>query len=189
MKKIALALFLILAFACIFAVSVSAAEIPSWSTVDLTWDDKMKATSQFGLTTDYDARIMFDDNKTYPAWYFTRITEKNGYVYLGSDSGYAAQYAAIRVDIFNGVAGTSYNLSNVVRYEAPSGITAISQGAFHYSTGLTNLVTVDIPEGVTYIRQFAFKSGTGTNGTLKLTRVNLPSTITTMEKDVFLFLT
>jgi hypothetical protein len=142
----------------------------------------MKATAQFGLTTDYDARIMFDDGKTYPAWYFTRITQKNGYVYLGDDSNYEANQAAIRVDILNGVAKTSYTLGNVVRYEAPSGITAISQGAFH-GDHTTNIVTVDVPEGVTIIRQWAFKHKT--ENVSKLTKVTLPSTLVNIEKEAF----
>ena len=184
MKKLLLVAFMIAMLVCLFAISVSAAEIPEWTAVDLTWDDAMKATSQFGLTTDYDARIMFDDNKTYPAWYFTRITEKNGYVYLGDDSNYEANQAAIRVDIFNGVAKTSYTLGNVVRYEAPSGITAISQGAFH-GDHTTNIVTVDVPEGVTLIRQWAFKHKS--ENVSKLTKVTLPSTLVNIEKEAFYY--
>ena len=184
MKKLLLVACMIAMLVCLFAISVSAAEIPEWTIVDLTWDDAMKETSQFGLTTDYNARIMFDDNKTYPAWYFTRITEKNGYVYLGDDAGYESKYGAIRFDVFNGVAGTSYTFSNVVRYEAPSGITAISQGALRRDHGYSSLVTIDIPEGVTYIRKWAFKVNSDSTQTA-LTNVNLPSTVTTIEEQAF----
>lgn len=184
MKRLLIVTCMLAVLVFLFTISASAAEIREWGEVDLTYDDAMKLTSQYGLTTDYDARIMFTDGKVYPAWYFARITEKNGIKYIGSDSGYEAKYSAFVFDAFNGIAGTSYTNASLERVEIPSGITAISQGAFH-GDHTTNIVTVDVPEGVTIIRQWAFKHKT--ENVSKLTKVTLPSTLVNIEKEAFYY--
>ncbi|MBE6674845.1 MAG: leucine-rich repeat domain-containing protein [Ruminococcaceae bacterium] len=185
-KKILVFLSLMALFVCLFAVSVSAADIPEWT--EITEVDGMTNKPTFGTdgTTGATSRVLMSDGVTYPAYYICEDSESLG----------------ISFDDINTKAGKQYEAKNVVRIELPKGITTVTN-ALRTSNGYSALMTVVIPEGVNAINAYAFKANTALvcdivipegctdigvhafNGS-GVTSVTLPSTLETLGKEIFM---
>ena len=182
MKKV-LILTLIAFVFCVLTFSVSAAEIPAWTETNLEYDALMKDTSQFGIVNDTTSRIMFDDGKTYPVWYFTKTETNNGIVYFGNATSYAK--LGLNFATFKDKTGVAYTAADVVKIEVPKGVTGVGAGAFRQATGFTSLLYVKVPEGVTTLANYAFKASGENKGVIK--QVDLPDSITTIGTEVFMY--
>ncbi len=167
-KKILLALMLVLVLVCIFAISVSAAEIPEWT--EITEVDGMADKSVFGAdgTKGATSRVLMSDGKTYPAYYICKNSTSLGFDYkeLSTNSG------------------TTYTAVNVVRLEVPMGVISSPQAVLKTENKYTSLKTVSLPEGFTTLNGYTFYGKTAYPSVL--VKVDLPSTLTKVGAYEFL---
>ena len=167
MKKLLLAMLMVTALVCLFAVSVSAAEIPEWG--EITPVDGMADKSVFGDDGKAGAtsRILMSDGITYPAYYICNNSTTLGISFAD----------------LNKAASKSYAAKDLVRIEMPKGTISTSD-ALKVANGFTALMSIIIPEGVTTISKYAFKSpDTETNSAL--VEVIMPSTVTSIGEEAF----
>ena len=179
-KKIVLLILMMSIFTCLFAITVSAS-IPEWTDTDNSLDAKMSQTSQYGIVNDTESRIMFSDNKTYPAWYFIKTENVDDFLWLGDDTDY--NKIGLDFNNFYEVSGTKYTKADVVKLEVPVGIQGIGQKALSYGNGFTSLKYVKLPEGLTVIAKYAFKSNSENTGAL--IQIDMPSTLLSIEEQAF----
>lgn len=167
MRKFGLIFLMITLFALVFAISVSAAEIPAWT--EITEVEGMGDKAAFGEdgTKGATSRVMMNDGKTYPAYYIVKDSTTH----------------AITFDELNGKTGMNYGAVNVVRIELPKGATTVGNRIFKPESGYTSLLTVVVPEGVTKIEDYAFYASA--TGLSNLVSVSLPSTVRTFGKEPF----
>ena len=158
MRKFGLIFLMIALFALVFAISVSAAEIPEWT--EITEVEGMGDKAAFGEdgTKGATSRVMMNDGKTYPSYYIFK------------DS------TTLSVDFteINKKTGMSYARANVVRLEIPNGLTTLVR-----LQSYTSLLEVTVPEGVTDVVTSFLESQT------TVVSVKLPSTIKSIGNMAF----
>ena len=167
-KKLFLMSLMVAALVCIFAVTVSAAEIPEWT--EITEVDGMADKSVFGAdgTKGATSRVLMSDGKTYPAYYICKNSTSLGFNY----------------EELSTKSGTTYTAVNVVRLEVPMGVISTPQAVLKTANGYTSLLTVSLPEGFTTLGSYTFY-GSATAPSA-LVKVDFPSTLTTMGQKEFL---
>lgn len=173
-KKIFLTMLIVSIFACLFAVAVSAADIPEWT--EITEVSGMPDKSVFGTdgTSGATSRVLMSDGITYPAYY----------IFKNSTT------LEISYDDLNSKASKSYGPVDVVRVEAPSGAISSKISLFKTESGYTSLVTASFPEGFTTMGGYTFYDNKTTDtdrasSVSSLVSVSLPSTLTTMGQQEF----
>lgn len=166
-KKIFLTMLIVSIFACLFAVAVSAADIPEWT--EITEVSGMPDKSVFGTdgTSGATSRVLMSDGITYPAYYICKNSATLGFSF--SD--------------LNSKASKSYEAKDVIRIEIPKGTTTVSD-AMKVANGFTSLLTIDIPYGVTKINQYGIKAVNENSGS-PVVKVTLPSTLTSIGSQAF----
>lgn len=186
MKKKLLFFVVLMAVAlCLFALTISAANIPEWT--DITEVDGMPDKSTFGAdgTKGATSRVLMSDGITYPAYYVCKNQAS----------------LAIDVSTLNTKATKSYTKSSIVRIEIPKGTTTVSSALSNESSACPNLVSVEIPYGVTTISSKAFRSSNISNAIVipdscteigsysfkgsSIISVVIPSSVTTFGTDSF----
>ena len=168
-NKILFVALMVATLVCIFAMTVSAAEIPEWT--EITVVDGMKDKGTFGAdgTGGATSRVLMSDGITYPAYYICK------------DSG----SLGISFTDLNAKTGKEYAAENVVRIEIPKGTVTVSD-ALKLVNGYSALLTVVIPEGVTTISQYGFKTpDVKQNPFSPIISITLPSTLTTIGPQAF----
>lgn len=168
MKKLLLAMLMVVALTCIFAMAVSAAEIPEWG--EITTVDGMADKSVFGAdgTVGATSRVLMSDGVTYPAYY----------IFKNSNS------LSITFTDINKATGKNYAAVNVIRLEVPSGMVSAPQAALKTANGYTSLLTVSLPEGFTTLNSYTFYGSS--TAPSALVKVDLPSTLKTVGQKEFL---
>lgn len=169
MKKKILIFFAVLSLACcLFALAVSAAEIPEWT--EITEVSGMPDKSVFGAdgTSGATSRVLMSDGKTYPAYYICKNSASLGFSYTDLSKQTGVTYAA----------------KDVVRLEIPSGVTSSPISVLKTENGYTSLVTASFPEGFTTLGSYTFKATASLPSALVY--VSLPSTLTTMGQNEFI---
>ena len=160
---------MVTALVCLFAVSVSAAEIPEWG--EITPVDGMADKSVFGADGKAGAtsRILMSDGITYPAYYICKNSTTLGITFAD----------------LNKAASKSYEPKDLVRLEVPLGTVSAPQAALKTDNGYTSLVTVSLPEGFTTLKGYTFYGSS--TAPSALVKVDLPSTLTKVgEKEFYL---
>ena len=154
--------------ACLFAISINAAEIPEWT--NITEVDGMSDKSVFGDDGKSGAtsRVLMSDGVTYPAYYITKNSTTFG----------------ISFSDLNSKTGKSYTSSSVVRIEMPKGILTTSD-TLKVSNSYSSLLTVTIPDGATTISSYAFK---GTDKIASpIVKIDIPSTVNSIGQEAFAY--
>lgn len=167
-KKIFLTMLIVSIFACLFAVAVSAADIPEWT--EITEVDGMPDKSVFGTdgTKGATSRVLMSDGITYPAYYICKNSTSLGFSYSDLSTKSGKTYAA----------------KDVVRLEVPNGVISAPQAVLKTANGYTSLLTVSLPEGFTTLNSYTFYGSTDYPSAL--ITVTFPSTLTTMGQKEFL---
>ena len=167
-RKILLIAIMAVALVCLFAFSVSAAEIPEWT--DITVVDGMADKSVFGAdgTAGATSRVLMSDGITYPAYYICNNSNSLGFNYKD----------------LNSKTGKSYAAKDVVRLEVPNGTVKTPQAVLKTANGYTSLVTVSLPEGFTTLNGYTFYGSSSAPSVL--VKVDFPSTLTTMGQNEFI---
>ena len=170
-KKLLLIAIMAVALVCLFAVAVSAAQIPEWS--EITEVGGMPDKSTFGAdgTKGATSRVLMSDGVTYPAYYIC-----NNSMSLG-----------ISFTDINTKTGKSYSASSVVRIEVPKGTVSSPMSVFKTEIGYTSLLTVVFPEGFTTMGGYTFKATESVASAL--VEVTLPSTLTKFSINEFIYCT
>ena len=189
MKKRYLFLITLIAIMCLFAISVSAAEIPEWT--ELT-DVNIAAKEGFDTTS----RVLLSNGDG------TYSTYLANYIIDGTDKTFSEK-TELNFEALKKATGKEYTYASVVRLEVPSGYTVIGGNTFRKDRGFSNLLTVKIPEGVTKLGTFCFYQNNVTvevelpqsletiEGTQNfytataLEKINIPSKITTIAENCF----
>ena len=168
MKKILLVAVMIAVLFCLFAVAISAAEIPDWT--EITEVDGMPDKSVFGAdgTKGATSRVLMSDGITYPAYYI-----------CNNSNSYGANFTNL-----NSKTGKSYGASDVVRIEVPKGTVSTPMSGFKTESGYTSLVTVTFPEGFTTLGSYTFKATSTIPSALVY--VDFPSTLTSIGQSAFI---
>ena len=124
-KKIFLTMLIVSIFACLFAVAVSAADIPEWT--EITEVNGMPDKSVFGTdgTSGATSRVLMSDGITYPAYY----------IFKNSTT------LEISYDDLNSKASKSYGPVDVVRVEAPSGAISSKISLFNIKIAVSIPIT------------------------------------------------
>ena len=161
MKKRCLFLIAAIAIVCLFALSVSAAEIPEWSSVT---DVDIEAKSGFDTTS----RVLLSNGD---GTYSTYLTN---YIINGTDTKFSVSNELDFTALSNAT-GKDYTYASVVRMEIPTGFTEIEARALRKDKGFTSMLTVKIPEGVTKLGQFAFYNND------VIVEVELPESLETID--------
>ena len=138
-KKIFLALSVIAVFACIFAISVSAAVT--------TYDD---APAKEKLTVSTDDVVVFDDGFTCPSAYIFKDTDT---VSAGDHTGKNGLQKDVDFSYINEKTGKSYDVSKIVELDIPEGMKTLNGYGF---TRLT-IKRISIPKTVTTIGGCCFE--------------------------------
>ena len=168
-KKLLLVSLMAVALVCVFAIAVSAAEIPDWT--DITVVDGMSDKGTFGADGRAGAtsRVLMSDGITYPAYYICKNSSSLGFDYSELNKNTGKSYAAV----------------NVIRLEVPMGAISAPQALLKTANGYKSLLTVSLPEGFTTLNGFTFY-GSATDPSA-LVKVDLPSTLTKVgEKEFYL---
>ena len=165
MKKLLLAISMVILFVCLFAVAVSAEEtnaIPEWpSTVTILEGMSDKATFGADGTVGATSRVLMSDGKAYPAYYI-----------FSDKSSFSISLTEINKK------GVTYTNASIVRVEVPNGIVTAGQTCMIKDGGYTSVMTISLPNTVTTIGAGAFKLPT-------LVSINLPNSITSVANNVF----
>ena len=168
-KKLLLVSLMVAALVCIFAVTVSAAEIPDWT--EITTVSGMADKNVFGTdgTAGATSRVLMSDGITYPAYYICKNSTTLEFSYTELNSNTGKSYAAV----------------DVIRLEVPKGAVSAKQAVLKTANGYTSLLTVSLPEGFTTLNGYTFYGSE--TAPSALVKVDLPSTLTKVgEKDFFL---
>ena len=189
MKKRYLFLITLIAIMCLFAISVSAAEIPEWT--ELT-DVNIAAKEGFDTTS----RVLLSNGDG------TYSTYLSNYIIKGTDTKFSVSNE-LDFEALKKATGKEYTYASVVRLEVPTGFTESEERAFRKDKGFTSMLTIKIPEGFTKLGQFAFYNNDvivevelpesletidGREAFTKaysLKKVNIPSKITTIPYQCF----
>lgn len=189
MKKRYLFLITLIAIMCLFAISVSAAEIPEWT--ELT-DVNIAAKEGFDTTS----RVLLSNGDG------TYSTYLSNYIIKGTDTKFSVSNE-LDFEALKKATGKEYTYASVVRLEVPKGFTESEERAFRKDKGFTSMLTIKIPEGFTRLGQFAFYNNDvivevelpesletidGREAFTKaysLKKVNIPSKITTIPYQCF----
>lgn len=169
MKKKILIFISVFAFAVsLFALAVSAAEIPEWT--EITEVSGMPDKNVFGAdgTVGATSRVLMSDGVTYPAYYICNDSDSLGFNYSN----------------LNKNTGKSYTAKDVVRLEVPIGTLKSPMSVLKTESGYTSLKTVSFPEGFTTLGSYTFKATAEIPSAL--VQVSLPSTLTTMGQSEFI---
>ena len=165
MKKLLLAISMVILFVCLFAVAVSAEEtnaIPEWpSTVTILEGMSDKATFGADGTAGATSRVLMSDGNAYPAYYV-----------FSDKSSFSISLTEINKK------GVTYTNASIVRVEVPNGIVTAGQTCMTKDGGYTSVKTITLPNTVTTIGAGAFKLPT-------LISINLPNSITSVANNVF----
>ena len=167
-KRLLVFALMLVSLLVLLAVSISAAEIPEWTTI--TEVSGMPDKSAFGDDGKAGAtsRVLMSDGVTYPAYYICKSSTSLG----------------ISFSDLNSKAGKAYTAADVVRIEIPKGTITISD-AFKVANGYTALLTVVIPEGATTISEYAFKSVKDTAS--PIVSITIPSTVNSIGLQAFAY--
>ena len=167
-KKLLLVSLMVAALVCIFAVTVSAAEIPDWTEITVVGGMADKNTFGADGTSGATSRVLMSDGVTYPAYYICKnsTTLEFSYTELNSNTG------------------KSYGAVDVIRLEVPKGAVSAKQAVLKTASGYTSLLTVSLPEGFTTLNGYTFYGSSAAPSAL--VKVDLPSTLTKVGEKEFL---
>lgn len=164
-KKLMLFVVAIMALACIFAISASAAATNEFGTIETI--DGIDLT---GMANDTTSRVVLQDGSEYH-------TYPSSYIITNAEN-FTLDFSKI-----NAATGKKYDISKIIRLEIPKGVTAIlsvnnqnKAGIFQYHKSLVEVVLGNDLTSVGY-RTFGWCS--------KLTTVTFGDNITTMASEVF----
>ena len=159
---------MVAALVCIFAVTVSAAEIPDWT--EITTVSGMADKNVFGAdgTAGATSRVLMSDGITYPAYYICKNSTSLGFSYTELNTN----------------TGKSYGAVDVIRLEVPVGVISAPQAVLKTANGYTSLLTVSLPEGFTTLNSYTFYGSS--TAPSALVKVDLPSTLTSVGQKEFL---
>ena len=167
MKRLGLLLIMLFALVCVLAISACAVEIAEWT--EITVLDGMSNKSVFGDdgTVGATSRVLMADGKTFPSYYICKDLTTLGISYTE----------------LNKAVGKTYAAADVLRIELPKGILSVSD-ALKVGNGYKNLTTVVIPEGATALLDYCLKSPNADTNS-NLVSVTIPSTVKTIGKEAF----
>ena len=189
-KKFLLTLAVIALFVCLFAITVSAVEIPGWTEVT-----EVDITPKAGFDTT--SRVLLSNGDgTYSTYLSNYIIKGTDTVFDVSDE---LDFSALRK-----ATGKNYGYESVIRLEVPVGFTESEARAFRADKGFTSILTIKIPEGFTKLGSYPFYNNASIievelpesleviedreafiNAT-SLVKVNIPSKITTLPNKCFI---
>lgn len=167
-RKIFLITLMVALFVCLFAISVSAADIPEWTDV-ITYETGENAIA-YKDGFDTTSRVLLDNGdgtySTYPTNYIIKGTDA---VFSTNELDFSALKAAS--------GNSTYGNSSIIRLEVPTGFTSVEARAFRTGAGLkvTSMLTLKLPEGITTIGSYMCYQNT------VIVEVELPDSITTIE--------
>lgn len=160
-KKILLALVVVSALICIFAISASAATMTSIDGETLTITEYDDAPSKTNITVSIYDLVVFDDGFVCPSAY---IFKDNAINYGDSDGDARIQYC-LDFTYINGKRAAetgnedfAYTYKNIVEFDLPEGVTHFTKRAFQ---NVTTIRKVTIPKTVKTISAAIFQNAKG----------------------------
>ena len=154
-------------FACIFAITSSAADIPEWTDV-ITYETGENAIA-YKDGFDTTSRVLLSNGDG------TYSTYPSNYIIKGTDLEFSNN--EIDFTALKKASGKNYTNASIVRFEMPSGFTSVQSSTFRTGSGLkvTSLLTVKIPEGVVSLGDYVFYQNA------VITEIELPNSIKTIS--------
>ncbi len=160
-KKFLLALVVVSALICIFAISASAATMTSIDGETLTITEYDDAPSKTNITVSIYDLVVFDDGFVCPSAY---IFKDNAINYGDSDGDARIQYC-LDFTYINGKRAAetgnedfAYTYKNIVEFDLPEGVTHFTKRAFQ---NVTTIRKVTIPKTVKTISVATFQNASG----------------------------
>ena len=160
-KKFLLALVVVSALICIFAISISAATMTSIDGETLTITEYDDAPSKTNITVSINDLVVFDDGFVCPSAY---IFKDNAINYGDGDGDARIQYC-LDFTYINGKRAAetgdenfAYTYKNIVEFDLPEGVTHFTKRAFQ---NVTTIRKVTIPRTVKTISAATFQNASG----------------------------
>ena len=135
-------------FACIFAITSGAADIPEWTDV-ITYETGENAIA-YKDGFDTTSRVLLSNGDG------TYSTYPSNYIIKGTDAVFSNN--EIDLSALRAASGKNYTNASIIRFEMPVGFTSVQSSTFRTGSGLkvTSLLTVKIPEGVVSLGDYVF---------------------------------
>ena len=167
-RKIFLITLMVALFVCLFAISVSAADIPEWTDV-ITYETGENAIA-YKDGFDTTSRVMLSNGDG------TYSTYPTNYIIKGTDAVFSnneIDFTAIKTASGN----TTYTNASIIRLEVPSGFTSVQDRSFRKDTGLktTSMLTIKLPEGIITLGGYNFYNNN------VVVEIELPDSLTTID--------
>ena len=156
-------------FACIFAITSSAADIPEWTDV-ITYEQGENAIA-YKEGFDTTSRVLLSNGDG------TYSTYPSNYIIKGTDAVFSNN--EIDLSALKKASGKNYTNASIIRFEMPVGFTSVQESTFRTDKGLqvTSMLTVKIAEGVESFGKYVFYQQD------VLEEIELPSTLATLPSD------
>ena len=165
-RKIFLITLMVALFVCLFAISVSAADIPEWTDV-ITYETGENAIA-YKDGFDTTSRVMLSNGDG------TYSTYPTNYIIKGTDATFDEKEIDFTA-LMTASGNSTYTNASIIRIEIPAGFTSVAESAFRKDKGLkvTGLLTAKFPEGMTTFNSYTFYN----NSTI--VEVELPNSLST----------
>lgn len=165
-RKIFLITLMVALFVCLFAISVSAADIPEWTDV-ITYETGENAIA-YKDGFDTTSRVLLDNGDG------TYSTYPTNYIIKGTDATFDEKeidFTALKTASEN----STYTNASIIRIEIPAGFTSVDKWMFRPNYGLktTSILTVKFAEGITSLGAKMFYDSTAVE-------IELPDSVETM---------